>query len=81
MNFLKNILEDQERLKTIKRVVIGVMAVLVVLDIFIHRHHEYFFWDKLPGFNAVLGLIACVAIIYIAFGVGSLLQKKEDFYD
>lgn len=81
MKILEKIFEDPRTVKTLKRVLCGLMALVVVLDVFIHRHHEYFFWDRIPGFNAFFGLLSCVAIIFIAIAVGTLLQKKEDFYD
>jgi hypothetical protein len=82
MNFLEKIFENPGRVKVLKWIIYAVMAVLVVLDFFIHRHHEYFFWDKIPGFSSVYGFISCVLIIVVSKVLGEWwLQKGEDYYD
>lgn len=82
MNFLEKIFEDADFGRSLRRALVAIMAVLVVADVFIHRHHEYFLWDKVPGFNAVIGLVACVLIIYLTGALGRFwLQKGEDYYD
>jgi hypothetical protein len=82
MNFLEKIFEYPERVKTLKRITYAVMVVLVILDFLIHRHHEYFFWDKIPGFSSVYGLVSCVLIIVVSKFLGKWwLQKSEDYYD
>lgn len=75
------IFENPARVKVLKRIVYVAIGVLVVLDIFIEKH-EYFVWDKIPGFNAVFGLISCVLIVVVSKFLGKVwLQKKEDYYD
>ncbi len=81
MNFI-NMLADPRHSKSVKRVCYAVLAVLVVADFFVPRHHAYFPWDEIPGFSAFFGFISCVVIIAIAKGLGYIwLMKKEDYYD
>lgn len=65
-----------------KKFFYGALALAVFLDIFAHRHHPYFFWDNIRGFNAVYGFLSCVVIILVAKNLGHLfVQKREDYYD
>ncbi len=81
MNFI-NMLADPKNSKSLKRVCYVVLAMLVVADFFVPRHHVSFPWDEIPGFSAFYGFIACVLIIAISKGLGYIwLMKKEDYYD
>lgn len=79
---LHSIFEDPKKTKTLKRLVLVVVIVLLIIDIFMPRHHAEFPWDDIPGFSAVYGLISCVVIIVVSKALGKIwLQKKEDYYD
>lgn len=57
------------------------LAIIVAVDFFISREHVYFPWERVPGFYALFGLIACILIIVIAKTLGKKwLMKKEDYY-
>jgi len=58
-----------------------VLASLVVGDFFIPREHVEHFWEVIPGFHAVYGFIACVAIIVVSKFLMHWLMKQEDYYD
>jgi len=60
----------------------GMILLLMALDVFAPRHHAHFFWDSIPGFSAVFGLIACAVLVFFSKGIGhAFLMKREDFYD
>lgn len=41
-----------------------------------------FWWTHFPGFDALLGFVGCLALVYLAKWLGHYwLQKKEDYYD
>lgn len=80
--FLESILEIPQNFKRIKQIFYAGLALVVLLDLFIPRHHIFFFWDKIPGFSAIYGLISCILIILVSKFVGHRgLMKREDYYD
>jgi hypothetical protein len=42
--------------------------------------HPHFAIERLFGFNALYGFLACAALILIARGLGLLLKRKDDYY-
>jgi len=78
---LENIIENQQTMRTLKVVLYVALAVFVVIDIFMPRHHVEFFWDEIPGFSAAFGIAAFAAVVVAAKVLGKLfLQKDEDYY-
>lgn len=68
--------------KTLKRVAWAILALVVVIDFFLPRHHPHFFWDMVPGFSAVFGFVACVLIIVVSKAFGRYwVARSEDYYD
>ena len=70
--------------QNIKRLKTGFYIVLVLLvlpDFFMHKHTLFSSVEAWPGFYAVFGFVACVAIILISKLLGFALKKKEDYYD
>lgn len=58
------------------------LALLVLSDLFVPRHHIHFFGDKIPGFWSVFGFTACVLIIVVAKWLGhAWLMKDENYYE
>ena len=37
--------------------------------------------DGWPGFAAVFGFLACLAMVLVARGLGLLLKRRDDYYD
>ncbi len=72
--------DKPENIKMMRRIFHSCLAVVVLLDLFISKH-PHFFWEKIPGFYAAYGFIACALIIAVAKTLGILLKKKEDYYD
>ena len=80
----------RDRLKTVIRICYGVLALLVVYDIlFVDKHAAHTWPEKLPGWWAVFGFIACVLIIILSkwyghahwFGTDFQVMSPEDYYD
>jgi len=59
------------------------LVVIVGADFLVPREHPTFFWDSIPGWNALYGFISCVLIIVVSKFLGHQcgLMKKEDYYD
>lgn len=58
------------------------LAVLVVLNFFIHPHHPHFGIDAYPGFWAGFGLLIGLAMVIIMKKViQPMIARKEDYYD
>jgi uncharacterized membrane protein len=72
-----------ENRRTVSRVMCGLLALLVVLDmIFIPPGYGRFPWEGLGGFGALYGFVACAAIILVSKALGYvLLYRPEDYYD
>jgi hypothetical protein len=71
------------RQRTIRLFWIGFFVLLGVVFAadFLIKHHAYFGLDGIPGFKAVFGFAAVVAMIVAARVLGGLLQRPDDYYD
>jgi hypothetical protein len=79
-----NIIEFfRARLKATIRVCLVVLAALVVWDaLFVSKEHVHTFVERIPGFWAVFGFVACVVIIIVSKWFGHLgIMTREDYYD
>ena len=79
IEFLRN------RLKTVVRVCLGVLALLVLLDAIpglVDKEHAHTTAEHFPGFWAVFGFVGCVVLIIVSkwFGHAGIVQR-EDYYD
>jgi len=74
-----NILNNLWKGKTLLFVFYSSMAVLLLLDLFIHRH-SYFSFAKGFSFFAVYGFLSCVALVFIARVLRFFLKREEDYY-
>ena len=57
-----------------------ICAVLFVLDFVIHRHTMHRL-EELPGFYALYGFVAFVALVVGSKLLRKLVMRKEDYYD
>lgn len=63
-------------------ILLGLMAVIVVVDIATPSSTPKLPWDAIGGFAAVMGFVGCVFFIALAKGLGTLLlYRPEDYYD
>jgi hypothetical protein len=71
-----------QRSRTLSLVLLVIMAGLVLADIVTEPAYVRFPWDRLGGFAAVYGFIACIVIIALAKGLGqAFLYLPEDYYN
>jgi hypothetical protein len=75
----------RDRLKTVVRVCLVVLAVLVLIDAIpgvVDKEHAHTSAEHWPGFWAVFGFVGCVILILAskAFGNAGIMQR-EDYYD
>jgi hypothetical protein len=67
---------------TIRRlwqVFIAVLAATVLAELAVEAH-PHFAVERLFGFNALYGFLACAALILFAKGLGLLIKRKDDYY-
>ena len=55
-------------------------GILFALDFVVHRHVSLD-WERLPGFYAIFGFVACVLLVLVAKEMRKVLMRKEDYYD
>jgi len=72
----------RDRLPTVIRCCYALLASLVVIDIFVDKHHAHTWIEHYPGFWSLFGFVACVAIIIISKWFGHQgIMTREDYYD
>lgn len=66
----------------LRRAVWGGLGLLIAVELLLPRAHGVFWWDALPGFHIVYGVIASVMIILVVslLARGGLI-RGEDYYD
>ena len=62
------------------RLFFGTGIVLLIVDIFIHKHGHYHIEDYV-GLYAFFGFAACGLILYVSKLIGKFICRKEDYYD
>ena len=75
----------RDRLMTVVRVCLVLLALLVLLDAIpglVDKEHAHTRAEHWPGFWAVFGFVGCVVLILAskAFGHAGIMQR-EDYYD
>ncbi|MDY6854081.1 MAG: hypothetical protein SWO11_05135 [Thermodesulfobacteriota bacterium] len=62
------------------RLLYAVLLVLLIIDLFVHRHGD-FHWEESLGFFAAYGFVACVVLVFAAKILRIIVERKEDYYD
>jgi len=57
-----------------------ICGILFLLDFVLHRHISII-WEKIPGFYALFGFVACVILVLVAKEMRKFLMRKKDYYD
>jgi hypothetical protein len=73
----------RRHMKTVVRLSVGVLIVLVIADlVFVNKAHAHTGAEKIPGFWAGFGLVACAVIILASKWFGHTgIMTREDYYD
>jgi hypothetical protein len=79
IEFLRN------RLRTVVRLCLGVLALLVLLDAIpglVDKEHAHTTAEHFPGFWSIFGFVGCGVLIIVSkwFGHAGIMQR-EDYYD
>ena len=72
----------RDRLKTVVRVCIGVLALLILWDaLFVSKEHAHTGPEHIPGFWSAFGFVGCALIIILSKWYGhSGIMTREDYY-
>jgi hypothetical protein len=86
VSFLDRQLKDPVRFARIKRSFYAGLAAValaeIVIPLLFHRAHGHFWFENLPAWGSLAGLISCVAIIVVSKFLGKVwLMRREDHYD
>ena len=86
MTFLERLLEDPARFKRLKLAFYIALAVIAMAEFglprLFHDEHAEFWFEDLPAWESVYGLISCIVIIVGSKILGKVwLMKREDYYD
>jgi hypothetical protein len=58
---------------------IAVLAMTLAAEPFVHRH-EAFDVERVFGWNALYGFLACAALVLVAKAIGLALKRRDDYY-
>ena len=73
--------DKPQNIKKLKIISIAVLVIIVISEFFIHAH-KVNVWDKIPGINAIFGLVFGLVLIVVSKLLGKFwLKKDEDYYD
>jgi len=77
LEFLRN------RLKTVVRICLAILAVLILLDaVLVDKEHAHTRLEHLPAFWSIFGFIGCAIIIIGSKWFGHAgIMTREDYYD
>lgn len=86
MTFLEKHLEDPVRLRRMKRWFYAGLAALALSEAVVprlfHAEPADFWFEDLPAWESIYGLVSCVVIIEVSKLLGKLwLMRRENYYD
>ncbi|MGR3178942.1 MAG: hypothetical protein ACUZ8E_12890 [Candidatus Anammoxibacter sp.] len=77
----KHFFDNPKNVNKVLAVFFGACIVLLIVDIFIHKH-GHFSWEEKPEFFAVYGFVSCVILVLAAkYVLRKLVKRKEGYYD
>jgi hypothetical protein len=86
MKFLERQLEDPVRFTRMKRWFYVALAALAFGEVavpgLLHGEPAHFWFEDLPAWGSIYGLISCIVIIVLSKLLGKLwLTRSENYYD
>jgi hypothetical protein len=85
MSFLERQLEDPVRFAHIKRWFYRGLIVVALAEValpIIFGRHPHFWFERIPAWGSLYGLVSCVTIIIVSKFLGKVwLMRREDYYD
>ncbi|MBL27150.1 MAG: hypothetical protein CMM50_06325 [Rhodospirillaceae bacterium] len=73
-------LDERRNVKKVLLALYIVCGVLLLLDLFYHKHVHYPF-EGWFGFYGIYGFVACVILVLLAKELRKLVSRSEDYYD
>ena len=67
-------------LRRLWQIFLAILALTVLAELFVEPH-PHFAVERLIGFYALYGFLACAALILIAKALGVLLKRPDTSYD
>ena len=60
----------------------AVMAVMVVVEVLFAHPHYHMIWNRVPGFDLLIGFAGAWALILLAkVAMAKILQRDENYYE
>jgi hypothetical protein len=86
VKFLERYLEDPVRLTRMKRWFYAGLAAIALSEVAAPRLFDaepaHFWFEDVPAFGSVYGLVSCILIIVVSKLLGKLwLMRPENYYD
>ncbi len=84
MSFLQKHLEDPVRFARIRRgFYLGLIGIAVAEIVTLgFGGHGHFWFEGIPAWGSLYGLVSCIAIILVSKLIGKLwLMRREDYYE
>jgi hypothetical protein len=72
--------DKPRNVRRLLRLFYGMLAVLLVLDLFIEKHAD-FPWEGYADFFAGFGFVSCTLVILIAKLLRVFVKRREDYYE
>ena len=66
-------------IRMLRRAFIAVLVLTVAAELVV-EHEAQFAAERLFGFSAWYGLLACAALILFSKGMGAFLKRPDDYY-
>ena len=79
-NGRQHVWDNPRNVKLLFSVFYALCAIVVVLDLVIHRH-EVHSWERLFAFYPLYGFVGIVILVLIAKQMRRVLMRPEDYYD
>ncbi len=59
-----------------------IMVIMVIIEVLFAHPHYHMIWNRVPGFDLLIGFAGAWALILLAkIAMAKLLQRDEDYYE
>ena len=59
-----------------------IMVIMVIIEVLFAHPHYQMIWNRVPGFDLLIGFAGAWALILLAkVAMAKLLQRDEDYYE
>jgi len=69
-------------MKTWQWIALGAIFLLtLILEFTVLVDYDSHWWNSIPAFYAILGLLSCLAIIFVGKSISKIVKRDPDYYD